>query len=112
LLPIRPREAGGIATVAGPLFRLQAVEAARRRQFASGDGVTKNVACGASERSPAAQLRSGRMDLQYSRIDDLMTLIKDSFRVRPNVDPVYVDGEGGRGDVAESLARAAFHLGR
>jgi hypothetical protein len=37
------------------------------------------------------------MDLQYSRIDDLMTLIKDSFRVRPNEDPVYVDGEGGRG---------------
>jgi energy-coupling factor transporter ATP-binding protein EcfA2 len=31
------------------------------------------------------------MDLHDSRIDDLVTLIKDSFRVRPNQDPVYVD---------------------
>jgi energy-coupling factor transporter ATP-binding protein EcfA2 len=34
------------------------------------------------------------MDLQDSRIDALMTLIKDSFRVRPNQDPVYVDVSG------------------
>jgi energy-coupling factor transporter ATP-binding protein EcfA2 len=34
------------------------------------------------------------MDLTDSRIDDLMTLIKDSFRVRPNQDPVYVDVGG------------------
>ena len=34
------------------------------------------------------------MDLQDHRIDDLTTLIKDSFRVRPNQDPVYVDVGG------------------
>ena len=31
------------------------------------------------------------MNLNDPRIDDLMALIKDSFRVRPNQDPVYVD---------------------
>lgn len=34
------------------------------------------------------------MDLHDSRIDGLMALIKDSFRVRPNQDPVYVDVGG------------------
>ena len=37
------------------------------------------------------QLPSGGMDLQDPRVDNLMTLIKDSFQVRPNQDPVYVD---------------------
>ena len=34
------------------------------------------------------------IDLQNSRIDSLTGLIKDSFRVRPNQDPVYVDVSG------------------
>jgi energy-coupling factor transporter ATP-binding protein EcfA2 len=34
------------------------------------------------------------MDLQDQRLDDLMALIKDSFRVRPNQDPIYVDVGG------------------
>jgi hypothetical protein len=34
------------------------------------------------------------MDLNDSHIDALITLIKDSFRVRPNQDPVYVDISG------------------
>jgi hypothetical protein len=38
------------------------------------------------------------MDLTDPRIDDLTTLIKDSFRVRPNQDPIYVD-------VADNLPR-------
>ncbi|HEU5063054.1 MAG TPA: hypothetical protein VFT79_07895 [Solirubrobacterales bacterium] len=35
-----------------------------------------------------------RIDLNDSKIDDLTGLIKDSFRVRPNQDPVYVDVSG------------------
>jgi hypothetical protein len=38
------------------------------------------------------------MDLHDERIDALMTMIKDSFRVRPNQDPVYVE-------VGDNLAR-------
>ena len=34
------------------------------------------------------------MDLSDSRVDALMNLIKDSFRVRPNHDPIYVDVSG------------------
>lgn len=34
------------------------------------------------------------MDLNDSRIDKLMNLIKDSFRVRPNQNPIYVDISG------------------
>jgi hypothetical protein len=34
------------------------------------------------------------VDLYDTRIDKLMSLIKDSFRVRPNQDPIYVDISG------------------
>ena len=34
------------------------------------------------------------MDLHDGRIDNLINLIKDSFRVRPNQDPIYVDISG------------------
>src|SRR3954453_9774971 len=34
------------------------------------------------------------MELTDRRLDNLVTLIKDSFRVRPNQDPVYVDVGG------------------
>lgn len=32
-----------------------------------------------------------RMELSDPRIDKLVGLIRDSFRVRPNQDPIYVD---------------------
>jgi energy-coupling factor transporter ATP-binding protein EcfA2 len=34
------------------------------------------------------------MDVNDNRIDELVNLIKDSFRVRPNQDPIYVDISG------------------
>jgi hypothetical protein len=48
------------------------------------------------------------MDLQDSRIGDLMTLINDSFRVRPNQDPVYVDVGGNMPRVAAKQHQIIF----
>lgn len=48
------------------------------------------------------------MDLEDPRIDNLTTLIKDSFRVRPNQDPVYVDVSGNLSRIGAKQHQVVF----
>lgn len=49
-----------------------------------------------------------QLDLSDSRIDSLISLVKDSFRVRPNHDPVYVDVGGNLARIAAPQHQVVF----
>jgi hypothetical protein len=49
-----------------------------------------------------------QIDLKDTRIDKLSNLIKDSFRVRPNEDPVYIDVSGNLGRVRSRQHQVIF----